>query len=85
MISTLWDKYDKDKNGFLDKAEVTNLYHDLMTAVLADMELDAAEQAKLKENQTSLAALLLGELDTNKDDKVSREEFKAAAFLFQME
>ncbi len=62
-VNAIFDKYDKDKSGFLDKAEVVQV----INAALAQMEGGRKASAAEVED-------LVRKSDTNQDQKISREE-----------
>ncbi len=47
QIQALWDKYDKDKNGSLDKTEVATMMKEMADALMASLELTDAEKEKV--------------------------------------
>lgn len=66
MCDTAFDKFDTDKSGTIDGAELKPLVNDLVKKIKADApEID---EEKLKS--------ALNTLDADQDGKVTREEFK---------
>jgi hypothetical protein len=66
-------------------AEMTKLYKDMVVAVLASLELSAAEKKAAEEAIPFVVDLAIAEMDTNGDDKISLAEFTAAAHVFQFD
>lgn len=63
----IWRKYDSDKNGYIDKGELTNFIHDLLTR---DQSERVVSVQKLEEYQTHI----LNRYDTNKDGRLEIKE-----------
>jgi len=64
-MDTAFDKVDVDKNGYLEKHELTQLIQDLVHKLKKD--------TNVPEDKVQSALELI---DTNKDGKVTKEEFK---------
>ena len=66
MTSDSFDKYDKDKSGYMEEAELKEVINDVAAKLNKATNID--EETVKKVLQT---------IDTNKDGKISRDEFNA--------
>lgn len=66
-------------------AEMTKLFNDMVTAVLASLDISAAEKKTAEEAIPFVVDVAIAEMDTNGDDKISLAEFTAAAHVFQFD
>ncbi len=62
---TAFDKVDKDKNGYIEKEELTLLIQELINKIKKDIKIPEDKVKKVLEI-----------IDTDKDGKLSKEEFR---------
>ena len=60
-----FDKVDKDKNGYIEKEELTLLIQELINKIKKDIKIPEDKVKKVLEI-----------IDTDKDGKLSKEEFR---------
>lgn len=70
-VDKIWDKYDKDKGGFLDKKEVEDLISEMMKESNKDADFSYDE-----------FDILFADFDKNSDRKISKDEM--SIFLLEM-
>ena len=68
----MFDKFDKDKNGYLDRSELKTF----MLAFAQENPDLAGQKSEITENEIDEA---MKSLDTNKDGKISPDEFRELA------
>lgn len=64
MVKQMFDEYDRDKNGFIDRKELKTLFAEM------------AEQCNIPKKKVGDYSKKFDECDINKDGKLSYEEFK---------
>ena len=69
---------DANKDGFVDEAEYVSEYQGRLTAQLAASTEPAERKAEQEVRQIRQAHVRFGVLDTDKDKKMSTEEFAAS-------
>ena len=64
VTSSAFDKYDKDKSGYIEQSE--------LKAVIKDMAAKLNQETEISEEDV---INVLQTIDTNRDGKISKEEF----------
>ncbi|MCQ2816078.1 MAG: EF-hand domain-containing protein [archaeon] len=64
-MDNAFDKFDKDKSGFIEKAELKDLVNDIVQKFKKDTDLSEDQLKKVFEL-----------MDDDKDGKISKEEFR---------
>jgi Ca2+-binding EF-hand superfamily protein len=67
----LFDSYDKDNSGFLDRKEVKEIFDELFKEIQKNMDCSAGKTDKM-----------FGACDLNGDNKLTRKEFTKILELF---
>jgi len=71
MAYKLFDSYDKDNSGYLDRTEVKEIFTELFKEIQKNIDCSEAKMNKM-----------FGACDTNSDNKLSRKEFTKILELF---
>ena len=71
MAMNLFDSYDKDNSGYLERNEVKEILTTVFAEVQKDYNIDEAKMNKM-----------FSACDTNSDNKLSRKEFTKIVGLF---
>lgn len=76
-IKAVWTKYDKDQSQSIDNKELQSLLQDLFEAVFTHINVELTPELKetIKKDVPDYAKSLLVKLDSNKDGKISWDEF----------
>ncbi|ESN95473.1 hypothetical protein HELRODRAFT_179242 [Helobdella robusta] len=67
-LAACFDLYDKDKNGYLDRKEITIVVKEFLKADQSKKKLSKSEIDKE-------VKMFINMLDTNNDNKISKQEF----------
>ena len=66
MATSSFDRYDKDKSGYIEEAELREVINEMAIQLHVSTDISQDDVKRV-----------LSSIDTNKDGKISKEEFEA--------
>lgn len=75
QATKLWELYDHDGDGTIDRGELRRLVHDLGNAIIRKLSMKVERISKQMSEPKAAAASLLKAFDTSHDGKVQKDEF----------